>query len=168
MSDPLSLVLGAFQTLTQNIKAYPLVVMRFLVPVLIILLITLSIQRLSKKAVVNSTPTLEQKREQFIIPADFFNKEVDHIKSDDYEYYLSPMEKQFDVLRDHSETFKRLLKAYRKYDALSNSSYKRRKKRGQEMRKNTFNEILDLYTSIRKMKYAIVEIENIKEKERRI
>lgn len=168
MSSLLSSVFGAFQALAQNIEAYPLVVMRFLVPVLIIFIITLSIQRLSRKAVVNSTPTLEQKREQFIIPADFFNKEVDHISSEDFEYYIKPMDKQFGIMKDYSDTFRRLLKAYRKYDALSNSSYKRRKKRGEEWRKQTFNEILDLYANIRRMKFTVVEVENVKDKERRI
>ena len=37
---------------------------------------------------IDSLPTLEQKREKFIVPTDFFNRELEFIKNDDSEKYL--------------------------------------------------------------------------------
>lgn len=168
MSSILGYLSGAYGTFVQSVEAYPLVLLRFLVPVLIIFVVTLAVQRVSKKAVVDSAPKLEQKREQFVIPMDFFNSELEKIKNDDYEYYLRPISSEFDRIKDVSERFKRLRKLYSKYDIMSHSSYKKRRVRGIERRRETFSEILDLYTQVRKMKLTIVEIEQEKKGENRI
>ena len=47
--------------------------------------------------------------------------------------------------------------------AMSKSTYKKRKKRGEELKLDTFRQILDLYASVRKMKMEHFELANVKE-----
>ncbi len=148
---------GTFSTFVSNIEAYPLILMRFLVPVILLLIATMAVQRVSKKEKVDSAPTIEQKMEQFTIPDDFFNQEMDYIRNDEYEHYLRPMGVEFRRLKEAFDQFKVLDKLYRKYDARTRSASKRRRKRALELRKEVFNQILELYNYIRRMKLSIVE-----------
>jgi hypothetical protein len=147
----------------QNIRAYPLLLLRFLIPIVLIFGATFSLQRRSRKTKIDSLPTLEQKREKFIVPTDFFNRELEFIKNDDYRHYLNPILKEMENMERIREQLKILMKQYSKYESMSQSSYSRRKKKGLELRKQTFNRILETYAQVKKLKFSIVEIEKMEQ-----
>ncbi len=158
----LSSVIGYFFGIwVQNIRAYPLLLLRFLIPIVLIFGATFSLQRRSRKTKMDSLPTLEQKREKFIVPTDFFNRELEFIKNDDYRHYLNPILKEMENMERIREQLKILMKQYSKYESMSQSSYSRRKKKGLELRKQTFNRILETYAQVKKLKFSIVEIEKM-------
>ncbi len=158
----LSSVIGYFFGIwVQNIRAYPLLLLRFLIPIVLIFGATFSLQRRSRKTKIDSLPTLEQKREKFIVPTDFFNRELEFIKNDDYRHYLNPILKEMENMERIREQLKILMKQYSKYESMSQSSYSRRKKKGLELRKQTFNRILETYAQVKKLKFSIVEIEKM-------
>ena len=154
---------GVFSTFISNIESYPLILMRFLVPVLLLLIATMAVQRVSKKEKIDSTPTVEQKREQFVVPDDFFNKEVGYITNDEYEHYLRPMENEFRRMKETFDQFKVLDKLYKKYDARTRSASRRRRKRALEMRREVFDQILELYNYLRQVRLSIVEYDEFEE-----
>jgi hypothetical protein len=145
----------------QNIRAYPLLLFRFLIPILLIFGATFSLQRRSRKTKIDSLPTLEQKREKFIVPTDFFNRELEFIKNDDYRHYLNPILKEMDKMETIRQNLKILMKRYSKYENMSQSSYSRRKKKGLQLRNETFNQILETYAQVKKLKFSTVEIEKM-------
>ncbi|MCL5802532.1 MAG: hypothetical protein M1529_01790 [Candidatus Thermoplasmatota archaeon] len=160
----LSSVIGYFFGIwVQNIRAYPLLLLRFLIPIVLIFGATFSLQRRSRKTKIDSLPTLEQKREKFIVPTDFFNRELEFIKNDDYRHYLNPILKEMENMERIREQLKILMKQYSKYESMSQSSYSRRKKKGLELRKQTFNRILETYAQVKKLKFSIVEIEKMEQ-----
>ncbi len=160
----LSSVIGYFFGIwVQNIRAYPLLLLRFLIPIVLIFGATFSLQRRSRKTKIDSLPTLEQKREKFIVPTDFFNRELEFIKNDDYRHYLNPILKEMENMERIREQLKILMKQYSKYENMSQSSYSRRKKKGLELRKQTFNRILETYAQVKKLKFSIVEIEKMEQ-----
>ena len=145
----------------QNIRAYPLLLFRFLIPIVLIFGATFSLQRRSRKTKIDSLPTLEQKREKFIVPTDFFNRELEFIKYDDYRHYLNPILKEMDNMETIRQNLKILMKRYSKYENMSQSSYSRRKKKGLELRNETFNQILETYAQVKKLKFSTVEMEKM-------
>ncbi len=145
----------------QNIRAYPLLLFRFLIPIVLIFGATFSLQRRSRKTKIDSLPTLEQKREKFIVPTDFFNRELEFIKNDDYRHYLNPILKEMDNMETIRQNLKILMKRYSKYENMSQSSYSRRKKKGLELRNKTFNQILETYAQVKKLKFSTVEMEKM-------
>ncbi|MHB1811598.1 MAG: hypothetical protein ACYCPR_04205 [Thermoplasmataceae archaeon] len=158
----LSSVIGYFFGIwVQNIRAYPLLLLRFLIPIVLIFGATFSLQRRSRKTKIDSLPTLEQKREKFIVPTDFFNRELEFIKNDDYRHYLNPILKEMENMERIREQLKILMKQYSKYESMSQSSYSRRKKKGLELRNQTFNKILETYAQVKKLKFSTVEIEKM-------
>jgi hypothetical protein len=44
---------------------------------------------------------------------------------------------------------------------MSQSSYSRRKKKGLELRNETFNQILETYAQVKKLKFSTVEMEKM-------
>lgn len=148
---------GIFSTFVSNVEAYPLILMRFLVPVIVLLIATMAVQRVSKKEKIDSAPTTEQKREQFVVPDDFFNREMDFIRNDQYDHYLRPMGVEFKRLKEVFDQYKVLDKLYRKYDAKTRSASTKRRNRALEMRKQVFDQILQLYNYLRQTKLSIVE-----------
>ncbi|WP_393970632.1 hypothetical protein OXIME_000856 [Oxyplasma meridianum] len=162
----LNSVIGTFLSIwVNNIRAYPLLLFRFLIPVILIFGATFSLQRRSRKTKLDSLPTIEQKREKFLVPKDFFNKELEFIKNDDYRHYLNPILKEMENMETIRRNLKILMKRYSKYENMSQSSYSRRKKKGLQLRNETFNQILETYGHVKKMKFSTVEIEQM-EKER--
>lgn len=162
----LSSVIGYFFSIwVQNIRAYPLLLFRFLIPIVLIFGATFSLQRRSRKTKIDTLPTLEQKREKFVVPKDFFNRELEFIKNDDYRHYLNPILREMDNMEKIRDQLKFLMKMYSKYENMSQSSYLRRRKKGLELRNQTFNQILELYAQVKKLKFSTVEIEKM-EKER--
>lgn len=151
---------GAFSTFESNVEAYPMILMRFLVPVILLLVATLAVQRVSRKEKVDSAPTMEQKREQFVTPDDFFNREIEYIGKDDYEHFLRPMEIEFRRIKETSDQFKVLDKLYKKYDSKTRSTSRRKRKKALEMRREIFNQILELYNYLRQLRLEIVEYED--------
>lgn len=153
---------GAFSTFEANVEASPVILLRFLIPVIILLIATLAVQRVSKKEKIDSAPTVEQKRERFVVPDDFFNREINHISRDDYDYFLQPMEIQFKRIKEAFDQFKVLDKLYRKYDARTRSSSNRRRIRALEKRKEVFDQILDIYNYLKMLKLSVVEYDEPK------
>jgi len=145
----------------ENIRAYPLLLFRFLIPVALIFGVTFSLQRRSRKTKIDSLPTLEQKREKFLVPTDFFNRELEFIKNDDYRHYLNPILKEMERMEVIRQNLKILMKRYSKYENMSQSSYSRRKKKGLQLRNETFNQILETYAQVKKLKFSTVEIEKM-------
>lgn len=142
-----------------NVQHNPIFLLSFVIPILMLLISSLAIRRYSRKTRIDGPPTLEQKKEKFVIPKDFFNKETDRIKSDDYAYFLSPISYEFRSLLEYHEYFKVLEKQYRRYLAMSQSSRKKRRKAGEEGKKRTFEDILNLYNRLRNSKFEIIEFE---------
>lgn len=152
-------VSGGISTFVSNVEAYPLLLMRFLVPVVLLFVATLAVQFVSRREKVDSAPTTEQKREQFTIPDDFYNMEVAHIRKDDYGYFLKPMEIQFARIRETMEQFKALDKLYRKYDSKTRSASKRKREKAVVRRKEVFDHILELYNYLRNLQLETVEFD---------
>lgn len=146
-----------------NLSNSPQFLFRFVLPVFLVFVMSVVYQRMSKRTRVDAPPTLEQMKEPFDLPEDRFNTEVKVIQSNNYEKYLTDMGSDFEALKQNSLDFKRLLKAYRKYDAMSKSTYKKRKRRGEELKQETFKSILNLYANVRRMKMERFELSSVKE-----
>lgn len=142
-----------------NVQHNPVFLLSFLVPVLLLLFSSIAIRRYSRKTKIDGPPTLEQKREKFLVPRDFFNRETETIKADDYAYFLKPISNEFHTLVEFDDYFRILEKRYRKFRIMSNSARKKRRQAGIDGTKNTFNDILNLYNRLRKTKFEIVEFE---------
>lgn len=142
-----------------NVMHNPAFLLSFVVPVFILLIASVAIRHYSKKTKIDGPPTLEQKREKFLVPRDFFNKETDRIKTDDYAHFLSPIASEFHALVEYDDYFRVLEKRYRKYSSMSHSSRKKRQEAGVQGAKRTFNDILNLYNKLRNSKFEIVEFE---------
>lgn len=142
-----------------NLQHNPWFLLSFVVPVVMLLIASIAIRRYSKKTKIDGPPTLEQKREKFVVPKDFFNRETDRVKSDDYAYFLKPIASEFHTLVEFDDYFRILERRYKKFRSMSNSGRKKRRKAGIEGAKNTFNDILNLYNRLRTMKFEIVEFE---------
>lgn len=142
-----------------NVVHNPVFLLSFVVPIVMLIAASLAIRHYSRKTRIDGPPTLEQKREKFVVPRDFFNKEAEKIMLDDYEYFLKPITTQFESLKAFHEYFRSLQKQYRKYVAMSSSGRKRKRIRGMEGRKRTFDEILKLYNQFRGNKFDRIEFE---------
>ncbi len=154
------MVSGFLGKVTHN----PIFLLSFLVPVVMLLATSIAVRHYSKKTKIDGPPTLEQKREKFIVPTDFFNREATRIKADDYEYFLRPLSAEFESLKDFHEYFKILQKQYRRYEAMSLSGRKKKRMRGLEGRKKTFDDILKLYNQFRGNRFDRIEFEQEEER----
>ena len=142
-----------------SVEHNPFFLLTFIIPVVLIFLTSAVVKVKRKSTRIDGPPTLEQKKEKFIIPRDFFTMESEKVIADDFHHFLDPMEKEFHHLREYDEYFRVLLKRFNKFEAMSHSGRKRKKQRGIDGRKETFNEILNLYNRLRKAKNQIVEFE---------
>lgn len=146
-----------------NVQHNPVFLFSFIIPIVMLFVSSMAIRRYSKKTKIDGPPSLEQKKEKFIIPRDFFNKETDKIKEQDFSYFLTPISSEFRALLSYHERFKVLEKQYRKYAAMSQSSRKKRRKTGLDGQKRVFDDILNLYNRLRSNKFEIVEFEQQEE-----
>ncbi|HLH86234.1 MAG TPA: hypothetical protein VKU79_05160 [Thermoplasmataceae archaeon] len=160
-----SLIGSLIQTFQSQVTKDPFMLLGFLIPILLIWFSSMGIRLVARRTKVDSPPTMEQKREKFIIPRDFFNVELEQIKDSNFERYLVPMESELRYLKDSYQYFQTLIKRYRKYSSMASSSIKRRKKRGEQGRIDTFNEILNLYNRVRKLQFNTVEFQEEAESE---
>lgn len=142
-----------------NISHNPIFLLSFVVPILLLLFASFAMRRYTRKTRIDGPPSLEQKREKFIIPRDFFARETEKILADDYAHFLNPITREFESLKEYHEYFKALEKRYRRYVAMSRSSRKKRKKAGMDGRKKTFDDILNLYNQLRSNNFDIIEFE---------
>lgn len=147
-----------------NVQHDPIFLLSFIVPILFLLFSTVILRTFIRRTKIDGPPSLEQKRERFVIPRDFFSKETEKIRADDYEHFLRPLSNEFHALKDFQEYYKYLEKQYRRYVAMSRSSRKKRRKAGIEGRKKTFDDILNLYNRLRNTKFDIVEFEHEEER----
>lgn len=142
-----------------RIQHDPVFLLSFVVPVLMLLFASIAMRLYSRRTKIDGPPTLEQKREKFVVPKDFFNRETDRVKRDDYAYFLNPIASEFHTLVEFDDYFRILEKRYKKFRTMSNSGRKKRREAGIEGAKNTFNDILNLYNRLRTTKFEIVEFE---------
>lgn len=147
-----------------NVQHNPVFLFSFIIPIVMLLVTSLAVRRYSKKTRIDGPPTLEQKKEKFIIPRDFFNDETNKIREQDFAHFLNPISSEFKMLRDYHERFRILEKQYRRYAVMRQSSRKKRKKAGEEGQKKTFDDILNLYNKLRNNKFEIVEFEHEEER----
>ncbi|MEM0157905.1 MAG: hypothetical protein QXV22_05470 [Thermoplasmataceae archaeon] len=158
-----SLTTSLLGSLLQNFETQvvkdPFMLLGFLVPILIIFFVSIGVRLMARRTKIDSAPTMEQKREKFIIPRDFFNVELEEIKLGNFERFLGPIESELKYLNDSYRYFQALLKRYRKYTGMAGSSLKRRKRRGEKGRIEAFNEILNLYNQIRRLKFETIEFQ---------
>lgn len=147
------------QNFFANVVHNPVFLLSFIVPILLLLFSSIAIRMYSKRAKIDGPPTLEQKKEKFIIPKDFFNREVERVQAEDYVYFLRPLSNEFSSLRLYHDNFKILEKQYKRYVAMSHSARKKRRTAGEEGRKKTFNDILNLYNRLRNTRFDVVEFE---------
>ncbi len=148
-----------FTSFINSVEHNPFFLFTFIIPVILIFLTSAVVKAKRRSSKIDGPPTLEQKKEKFIIPRDFFAMESEKVKADDYHHFLDPMEKEFQYLREYDEYFRVLMKRFNKFEAMSHSTRKKKKQRGTDGRRETFNEILNLYNRLRKAKNQIVEFE---------
>ncbi len=142
-----------------SIQHNPFFLLTFIIPVILVLTTSAIIKIKRRSTRIDGPPTLEQKREKFVIPRDFFNRESEVVKSGDIHHFVDPMEREFHTLKEYDDYFIILKKRLSKYEAMSHSSRKKRKDRGVKGVKETFNEMLNLYNRLRKAKFQLIEFE---------
>lgn len=152
-----------FTSFLNSVQHNPFFLLTFIIPVILVLLTSAVIKFKRRSTKIDGPPTLEQKREKFVIPRDFFNREAEIVKSGDIHHFLDPMEKEFHSLKEYDDYFIMLKKRLSKYEAMSHSSRKKRRERGIQGTKETFNELLNLYNRLRKAKFQLVEFEQEEE-----
>lgn len=153
-------IIGAFfSAWIQNIIRDPLIILHFLVPIIMIFVAMLAVEHRSKKTKVDALPTIEQKKEKFVLPDDFLNRELDSIKSEDYRHFLDPMVDDLEGMRNIVNELKVLRHSFARFEKMSESTNQRRRKKGMEGQRKVFNDILELYRKAGNMKFGTVEAE---------
>ncbi len=160
LSSGISAITGTFTVILQGILENPLVDLRFLVPVVVLLVITMSFRHSSKKTVTDSPPTLQQKREPFVTPNDRFNSELKRIEQNDMEFYLRSFEHDLERFKEYSRKLKLLKRDYFRYDKWALSQRPKRSQRGKKLQKEVFDEIVSLYSDLKKMRLSVIETED--------
>lgn len=147
------------QQVLQKILNDPATDMKFVVPILSVIIISVLIRHMSVKETVDSAPELEKKRERFKLPRDRFNVEVDIIMREDYKSYVQAMEKDLDEIEMIRKKFRKLLRKYNRFEYMSRSTIVRRKKKGKKMRKAVLNDMIDTYSEIKRMNLAAITLD---------
>lgn len=147
------------QTMVHDILYDPLTDVKFIVPVMAIIIASVFVRHMSVKQTVDSSPTLEKKRERFKLPRDRFNVEVDIILRENYSSYVRAMESDLIKLEQIRKRFKKLLRRYNRYEYMARSSIERREKRGRRMSKSVLNELIDTYSEIKKMNLSAITLD---------
>ena len=154
-----STLLSLIEGFPARVESNPLMLLSFIIPVVVIWISSVTIRGFARRTKIDAPPTLEQRREQFTIPRDFFSRESKYVRELDIEHFIGPIKRDFDVLRQYPDYFDALEKRYRKYSRMAESSRTKRKKRGETGKLDTFNEILNLYNRLRKSRFETIEFE---------
>lgn len=147
------------QQMVQHILNYPITDMKFVIPIMAVVIISVFIRHMSVKETVDTSPTLEKKREKFKLPRDRFNVEVDHIMREDYRSYVRAMENDLFEIELIRKKFKRVLRKYNRFDNMTRSTIDRRSRKGKKLRKEALNELIDTYSEIKKMNMSAITLE---------
>lgn len=154
-----SVLLSLIEGFPSRVESNPLMLLSFIIPILIIWISSLSIRGFARRRKIDGPPTLEQRREKFVIPVDFFTSESEHVRKLDMDHFLDPIGADFDHIQEFPDYFQTLRKQYIKYSRMATSSRKKRKETGKRKQLETFNEILDLYNRLRRTRFDTVEFE---------
>lgn len=154
-----SVLVSLIEGFPSRVESNPLMLLSFIIPMLIIWFSSLAIRGFARRRKIDGPPTLEQRREKFVIPADFFTNESEHVRKLDLDHFLQPIGEDFELLRSFPDHFYNLRKQYVKYSRMATSSRKKRKETGERKQLETFNEILDLYNRLRRTRFDTVEFE---------
>lgn len=158
-SPILQYILTTLSGMWNHIINYPLTDLKFLIPVISMVAMSGVVRHMSVKQRIDSSPSLEKKREKFSLPRDRFNVEVDVILREDYSSYVRAMENDLFEIEFLRKKFMRTLRKYRRVDAMTRSTFERRVKRGKKLKKAVLNELIDAYTDIKKMSLSAITIE---------
>lgn len=158
-SPYLQYLYNTFEKMYNQVSTHPFTDMKFLVPVVLILCLSFVVRQFSVAQKVDSSPTLEKKREKFTLPNDRFNLEVGVIMREDYNVYVRAMESDMRSVDQIRKRFVKQLKKYRKFDILSRSPFSRRKKKGDILRKSMLNDLIDTYTEIKRLNLTVISVD---------
>ncbi len=151
--------LKTLQSTVNHILNYPLTDLKFVFPVVAVIIASGVVRHFSVKQRVDSSPAYEKKREKFSLPADRFNAEVGVILNEKYGSYVGAMENDLYVIERIRKRFMKLLRRYRRYDTMARSTFERRSKKGKSMRKQVLNDLIDTYAEIKKMDLSAITLE---------
>ncbi len=153
ITAPITSILG-------DILNNPLIDLRFLIPVITLLFIVLSFRHSSKKSVIDSPPTLQQKREPFITPDDRLSSELKRIEQNDMEYYIRSFEHDVDKFKEYSRKLKLLKREYFRYDRWVLSQRPKKSQKGKRLQKEIFDEIVSLYADLKSLRLSVITTED--------
>lgn len=122
----------------------PLTDLKFMIPVIMLVVAAIAMRGVSKRSKVDATPTLTQKIEPFHTPRDKFNIEVKRIMSDDYDYYVRLIDDRMKRVEEMRRSFVRYKKMYYVAARGITSPSKRRKTRAEKLRKDSFAAMLEI------------------------
>ena len=150
-------ITGYVEGLFYHFLYNPLADLKFLVPVVLLFALTLMLRHRVKKTKVDSAPTLEQKREPFAVSQDKFNSEIIRAQKFDIQSYVDSLSKDVEKIKQKYDDFKSTRKLYYKYERLSESQNPRKKKKGEEGKRELFDEMVKLYSQLKTMKLSVIE-----------
>ena len=150
-------ITGYVEGLFYHFLYNPIVDLKFLVPVVLLFALTLMLRHRVRKTKVDSTPTLEQKREPFAASPDRFNSEIKRAQKYDIQFYVDSLSKDVEKIKQKYDQFKSTRKLYYKYERLSESQNPRKRKKGEEGKQELFDEMVKLYSQLKTMKLSVIE-----------
>ncbi len=155
-------IIGAFfSAWVQNIIHNPLIILHFFVPIIMIFVAMLAVEHRSRKTRLDAPPTIDQKKEKFVVPDDFLNSELDSIKNEDYRHFIDPMVNDLETMTNIINELKVLKGRFARFEKMSQSTNQRRRKSGLQGQRKVFNDILELYKKAGNLKFTTVEVETI-------
>ena len=150
-------ITGYIEGLFYHFLYNPIVDLKFLVPVVLLFALTLMLRHRVKKTKVDSTPTLEQKREPFAASPDRFNSEIKRAQKYDIQFYVDSLSRDVEKIKQKYDQFKSTRRLYYKYERLSESQNPRKRKKGEEGKQELFDEMVKLYSQLKTMKLSVIE-----------
>jgi hypothetical protein len=137
----------------------PLIDIKFLIPVLLLFIVTIMLRHRGKKTKIDSAPTLEQKREPFVVVPDRFNNEIKRAEKYEMQSYVDLISGDVERIKQKYDQFKLLQKSYNRYERWSQAQNPRKRKKGKEGMQELFDEMVKLYSELKSMKLSVIETE---------
>ncbi len=123
----------------------PLWMLRFTIPVFMILFSSFIASMYHKRQTLDATPSFERRREEFRLPQDKFNLEVSRILKEDYSDVIYRIESDFEDAKLRVKEYKRLMRLFRRDEGRLNSGFRRLRSKAQVRRKETLDQLLRLH-----------------------
>ncbi len=155
----LGYIANLLQTMVHHILTYPLTDMKFLVPVLAVVVTSVYVRHLSVKQKVDSPPSLKPKRERFRLPNDRFNREVGTIMAEQYAGYINSMKKDFESVGELQRRFSRAARMYSKYNSMLKSPSKKRREKAEIRRREILRELIEIYSDLKRISLSVITLD---------